>query len=133
MVMPLLFLLIVGIVDFGFLFQSFEVVTNAVREGARLRILPGYNDDDAKSRVNDYCTTGGLPNGCPPANTAISQVTITPAGGGPPFQAVQVSHTYTHNFLFIGPIVSLFYSLSFQPDTSFTVVSTMRPELVAAP
>ena len=31
-----------GIIDFGFLFQRYEVVTNAAREGARVAILPGY-------------------------------------------------------------------------------------------
>ena len=38
LVLPLLLLLVLGIVDFGFLFQRFEVVTNAAREGARLEI-----------------------------------------------------------------------------------------------
>jgi Flp pilus assembly protein TadG len=39
-VLPLLLLVIVGIFDFGFLFQRYEVVTNAAREGARAAVLP---------------------------------------------------------------------------------------------
>ena len=39
---PLLLFVILGIVDFGFLFQRMEVVTNAAREGARIAVLPGY-------------------------------------------------------------------------------------------
>ena len=39
--MPLLLVLIAGIVDFALMFQAYEVVTNAAREGARLRVLPG--------------------------------------------------------------------------------------------
>ena len=34
--LPLLLLLVLGIIEFGFLFQEYEVVTNASREGARL-------------------------------------------------------------------------------------------------
>ncbi len=36
LVLPLLLVVIAGIVDFGFAFQRFEVITNAAREGARL-------------------------------------------------------------------------------------------------
>ena len=42
LVAPLLLVVIAGIVDFGFLFQRYEVLTNAAREGARLGSLPGY-------------------------------------------------------------------------------------------
>ena len=34
--LPLLLVVIAGIVDFGFTFQRYEVVTNAAREGARM-------------------------------------------------------------------------------------------------
>ncbi len=46
----LLLLIVAGIADFGFLFQRYEVVTNAAREGARLAVLPddGYTDADVK-------------------------------------------------------------------------------------
>ncbi len=40
-VFPTLLLVMLGIIDFGFLFQRYEVVTNAAREGARVAILPG--------------------------------------------------------------------------------------------
>ena len=40
--LPLLVLIVVGIFDFGFAFQQYEVVTNAAREGARMAVLPGY-------------------------------------------------------------------------------------------
>ena len=42
LIFPLLLLVILGIVDFGFLFQRYEVLTNATREGARMAVLPGY-------------------------------------------------------------------------------------------
>ncbi len=61
LVFPLLLLVILGIVDFGFLFQRMEVVTNAAREGARIAVLPGYLNADAEARVHDYIEAGGLP------------------------------------------------------------------------
>ena len=33
--LPLLLLVVVGIIEFGFVFQKYEVITNAAREGAR--------------------------------------------------------------------------------------------------
>ena len=47
-VFPTLLLVMLGIIDFGFLFQRYEVVTNAAREGARVAILPGYGDADVR-------------------------------------------------------------------------------------
>ena len=52
LVFPLLLLSSSGIVDFGFMFQRFEVVTNAAREGARMAVLPGYATADVKTRVS---------------------------------------------------------------------------------
>ena len=38
-ILPLLLFVVVGIIDFGFLFRDYEILTNAAREGARLRSL----------------------------------------------------------------------------------------------
>lgn len=67
MVMPILLLIVGGIVDFGFMFRSWEVVTNAAREGARVGILPGYSCDsatpaDIQSRIDAYMAASGFPD-----------------------------------------------------------------------
>ena len=54
LVLPLLLLVMLGIAEFGFMFQRYEVVTNAAREGARLAVLPGYTDADVQARVASY-------------------------------------------------------------------------------
>ena len=59
LVFPLLLMAILGIVDFGFLFQRYEVLTNAAREGARVAALPGYTATDVESRLDAYIQTGG--------------------------------------------------------------------------
>src|SRR5215831_20227506 len=61
LVLPILLLLVLGIVDFGFLFQRLEVVTNAAREGARIAVLPSYDAYDIRVRVNNYLVDGGVP------------------------------------------------------------------------
>ena len=39
---PVLLLIIAAIFDFAMMFRSWEVVTNAAREGARIGVLPAY-------------------------------------------------------------------------------------------
>jgi Flp pilus assembly protein TadG len=65
LVTPLLLLLLGAIVDFGFVFRSWEVVTNAAREGARVGVLPSYTcadgaGGDVETRVTDYLTAAGV-------------------------------------------------------------------------
>ena len=42
MVAPILILLTAGIFEFGMMFRTYESVTNAAREGARVGVLPAY-------------------------------------------------------------------------------------------
>ena len=58
LVLPLLIFTIMGLVDFGFLFQRFEVINNAAREGARIAVLPGYSQTDVQNRVTQYVREG---------------------------------------------------------------------------
>ena len=60
LVLPLLLLVMFGIMDFGLLFQRYEAVTNAAREGARIAVLPGYAQADVEARVNQYLAAAGL-------------------------------------------------------------------------
>lgn len=109
LIFPILLLVVVGIIDFGFLFQRFEVLTNATREGARMAVLPNYTEADVQARVCAYLNAGGVPNtGCT-SNPVVSVTDASiPVGGGlPPIQARRVQVSYTHNFMFMGPIVSL--------------------------
>ena len=59
-VLPILLIVVAGIVDFGFLFQRYEAITNAAREGARVAILPNFNDTDVQERVKQYLDSTGL-------------------------------------------------------------------------
>ena len=48
-VLPIMLLVCVGILEFGRAYQTWQVVTNAAREGARVAILPEYADASVAS------------------------------------------------------------------------------------
>jgi Flp pilus assembly protein TadG len=111
LVLPLLLVLVLGIVDFGFLFQRLEVITNAAREGARMAVLSGYTTTDIEARVLDYVSTGGLetsPPGSPP-NPVITVTDVSvPTGAGPTLPGKRVQVVYTSQYLFLGPVAGWF-------------------------
>ena len=124
--MPLLLLLIGGVIDFAFLFQSYEVTTNAAREGARLAMLPGYNVNDyavARQRATDYVRTGGATG---PVTTQVTVVPLTVCGA--PGSGVRVTVNYTHDFSIIGPIVGLLNG-TFQSNLTYSTSAVMRSEI----
>ena len=85
-------LLLFGIIDFGFMFQRYVVLTNAAMEGARVGILPGYALGDAEDRAETYATTGGVPG----TVNAVADDTVTlPEPGGGTWPGVQVVVTHT--------------------------------------
>jgi Flp pilus assembly protein TadG len=129
-VFPTLMLVMLGIIDFGFLFQHYEVVTNAAREGARVAILPGYADADVQARVTQYLTAGGLTGtatvtvGAPQAISVGSQcISVRP-----------VTVSYQHQFLFLGPILGLMGIVGgggTLADRTLNATSSMRSEIAA--
>ena len=106
LVLPLLLLLVLGIVDFGFLFQRLEVITNAAREGARVAVLPGYTSADVTARVNNYLAQGGVPitGGNPVIN--VNSVTVT--AGSKNVVSREVVVTYSHSYMFLSGLASWF-------------------------
>jgi Flp pilus assembly protein TadG len=127
LVFPLLLLVMLGIIDFGFLFQRYEVVTNAAREGARIATLPGYATADVQTRVNQYLNSGGLTAAL--ATTTVGAPQQLPVGG----QCITVravTVAYPHEFSFVGGIGGLFGS-AFSTAT-LQATATMRNEFAAA-
>jgi Flp pilus assembly protein TadG len=134
LILPLLLLVLVGIVDFGFLFQRYEVLTNAAREGARMAVLAnsGYTLTDVRTRVCSYLTAGGVPTttpctGAPGTNPVVQMNTVAIAVPTGTIAGRQVVLTYTHNFMFIGPIIGMMGG-SWTNTKTFTIDATMRLE-----
>lgn len=123
--LPLLLLIVLGIIEFGFMFQEYEVVTNAAREGARIAILPAPPMTPA-ARVNQYLAAGGLD--LARANTVVGAPTMIPVGASC-ISTVNIQVQYTHPTPFLSGIMGYFGS-SFGTLT-LRGTSSMRTEVAA--
>lgn len=104
LVLPLFLFITAGIIDFGFVFQQYNVVTNAAREGARLAAVPNSSPTAVENRVKAYVRAGGL-TGEP--TTEVAPVTIATVPGGPLYRGVRVTVHYPCQFMVVGPIASM--------------------------
>lgn len=105
LVLPLVLLVSVSIFEFGRAYQTWQVLTNASREAARIAVLPGISDTDITNRVNAYLTAGQIPN---PATASVGidrTRTISIGTGTAPSTRVTVS--YPFNFLVLNPIARM--------------------------
>jgi Flp pilus assembly protein TadG len=125
---PLLLLVVMGIIDFGLLFQQYEVLTNAAREGARVAVLPGYGTTDIQTRVNQYIQATNLT----PANvtTTVGAAQTLSIGSGLCVSVTPVTVTYPHSYIFLSGIAN-FFGASFGTKT-LTATASMRSETPAS-
>jgi len=128
--LPILLLVITGILDFAILFQRYEVVSNAAREGARVAILPDFTSDQVKTRIQNYLTASGLTAKAP--DPKVTYGTTVLGAGGPTVNIVTVVVKYPHEFVFIGPAMALVGAGS-MADITLAASATMRTEAAAAP
>lgn len=122
-VVVLLLALVLGIVEFGRVWMTFQVVTNASREGARVAALPtGFSTTaDVSARVTDYMNSANL-------DPSLASITIANVDGATGTDAV-VTVQYTADLMFLGPVVKLLDSTSSLPGTvTLTGTATMRNE-----
>ena len=96
LVLPLLLLVVLGIAEFGFIFQRYEVITNAAREGARLAVLPGYTTADVEARVADSRTAAACPRRPVRSIRPFSSRTFDPGGGGAAADQRETCHGHLH-------------------------------------
>jgi len=122
-VTPLLLLLLFGIADFGLMFQRYEVLTNAAREGARVAALPGYASADVSNRVTQYLTGSAV--------TPVTTTYLTPAPvnvGGACITLRGATVTYTYSFIALGGIIKLLPGGSGFVTKTLTATALMRYE-----
>jgi Flp pilus assembly protein TadG len=129
LVLPMLLLVVLGIAEFGFIFQRYEVLTNAAREGARIAVLPGYSTADVQARVAAYVTAGRVPTTGTNPTVAVTNVAIPTTPGGPVLSGRRVTVTYTHSYMFLTGIGSWF-GITYA-TVPLRAVSEMRTEIIA--
>jgi Flp pilus assembly protein TadG len=128
--LPLLLFVAVAIFEFGRAFQTWEVLTNAAREGARVAVLPDFGTADVQNRVTSYLAASGLTDAAPAPT--VSFTTSDVGVGGPSISTVTVTVQYPHQFILLTPLAALVGSGP-HADMMLKAASTMRQEIAAAP
>ena len=105
--LPLILLVLLGLSDFGFLFQKYEVINNSAREGVRYATAnPTTPPADVQTRVLNYIQASGLPTSAGNPTIVVTPTTLTSGPGTWPAQQVDVF--YFHDYTFLGPMASWF-------------------------
>ena len=103
--LPLLLLVSVGIFEFGRAFQTWQVLTNAAREGARVAVLPNPATGAVESRVRDYIVAGQLPSPSS-ASVSVNRNAVLSIGTANASASV-VTVQYPFNFIVLNPVARL--------------------------
>ena len=113
LVLPILILLLMGTMEFGRIFHSYLVITNASREGARAGVV-GVDDSGIKTKVRDVANSLALTD---------SQITITP-GQGSRSRGVPLTVQVNYSVNLVTPVLDLVIPNPFP----LTASTTMRVE-----
>ena len=122
---PIVLLVCVGIFEFGRAYQTFQVLTNAAREGARTSVIMSNSDQQVTDAVRNYLTSGRLLN---PASAVIT-VNRNEAMGANTASRITVS--YPFNFIVLNPVAKLVVKTSTTGKAALTMqsVAVMRNEI----
>ena len=124
---PIILLISVGIFEFGRAYQTWQVLTNAAREGARVAVLPGATPGGATTRVRAYLTSGQLAD--PASATVVVTTESIDIGGGATAGASRVTVNYPYSFIALQPIARLIRSGSTAgAPLTMTASAVMRNE-----
>ena len=121
---PLVLLITVSVFEFGRAYQTWQVLTNAAREGARVAILSESTDAKVSETVRNYMQSGQLPGA---ATAMISVERVVPFGSN---TASRITVTYPFNFTVLNPVMRLVNSSSTAGKGTTNMVSSalMRNE-----
>jgi Flp pilus assembly protein TadG len=125
--LPILLLVSVSIFEFGRAYQTWQVLTNAAREGARVAILPGSTTADVQARVNQYMAAGqiGIPQG---TKVAVGPATVSLGGTGTA-SGTKVTVSYPFQFIVLNPVAKMVASnATLGTPFTMTVAAVMRNE-----
>jgi len=123
---PIILLISVGIFEFGRAYQTWQVLTNAAREGARMAVITGTTDAAITTRVRNYMQAGQLPNSGTATVTIQRGVALT---GADTASSVQID--YPFQFMVLNPVVRLVAPTDTRTGAPITMRSSalMRNEM----
>lgn len=124
---PLLLLVAIGIFEFGRAYQTWQVLTNAAREGARMAVLPNPTDGTAEARALAYMQAGMLDKAGDATITVNRNDSFVVNSEN--VSASRVTIDYPFSFIVLGPIVQLVVSGSeLGGDLTMRAEAVMRNE-----
>ena len=91
----------VGIFEFGRAYQTWQVLTNAAREGARYAVTPSSTTEHTVTIVRDYMRGGGLSEWERAAVDVTTDVPMNPGTG------TRVTIRYPFSFIVLQPVARL--------------------------
>jgi Flp pilus assembly protein TadG len=126
--LPLLLLVSVSIFEFGRAYQTWQVLTNAAREGARVAVLPNAAPSDVQSRVTAYLQAGQLAN-YNSATVSVNQNVTMPIGATTA-NASLVTVSYPFSFIMLNGVANLVVNGSTLGGAALTLTTSaeMRNE-----
>ena len=120
---PMLLLVSVGIFEFGRAYQTWQILTNAAREGARISVLPDSSSSDITTRVKQYMQDGQL-SAVNSASVGVNRSAVLNVNGRS-VSASQVSIDYPFSFIVLQPVARLV-----APQTSLGGAVVMHAQAV---
>jgi Flp pilus assembly protein TadG len=120
--LPLILLVCISIFEFGRAYQTWQVLTNAAREGARVAVLDGATPEGIKAAVKKYAEVGGVTVTDAEINIAAAEPLGTWTGS-------QITVDHPFDFIVLNPIAKMVVkgSNTGKPLT-MTAVALMRNE-----
>ena len=97
--LPIILLICVGIFEFGRAYQTWQVLTNAAREGARVAVISGTTDHDVETAVRIYMAAERLGN-AGAAPIAVNRKVALGSNTG-----TEVTIQYPFTFILLDPAV----------------------------
>ena len=125
--LPILLLVAVGVFEFGRAYQTWEVLTNAAREGARVAVTPSSTTSTVDATVRQYMQNGQL-SGYSTATVTVNKA-ATLVVSGTSLSASRVTVNYPFAFVVLQPVARLVDINSQVPGTvTMQATALMRNE-----
>ena len=105
---PLLLVLMVGIFEVGRAYQTWQVLTNAAREGARMAVTPSGTSSNTTALIRQYMADGQLPEADAAAVNVNRSSSINVNGTA--VSASLITVDYPFEFIMLQPVVRLVVS-----------------------
>lgn len=94
LILPIFFMVVLGIVEFGRAFMMCQLLQNAAREGCRKAVTGAYTKAQVTADIKSDMQTGGAN-----ANDVIVTITVTPDTGNPAVANNEVANAATRDLI----------------------------------